>query len=130
MIRNLNKYKVRIILITSIVLIIVCFLGYFFIINNKKGILGNPDEKFASEKKTLQFFTNLLKDRKNISYDEMISLFGNPDRDVGSGIYIFEYKLEDGTRILFGFTDLYNILYVLHEDTNTGLNQYLINNSK
>ena len=39
---------------------------------------------------------------------------GKPDRDVGSGIYILEYRLRDGSSVLVGSSDNSRILYVDH----------------
>jgi hypothetical protein len=43
---------------------------------------------------------------------------GEPDRDVGSGIYIYEYLLTDGTRVWIGSSDNSRILYVRHGITS------------
>jgi hypothetical protein len=39
---------------------------------------------------------------------------GKPDRDVGSGIYILEYSLRDGSSVLAGSSDNSQIMYVTH----------------
>lgn len=39
---------------------------------------------------------------------------GKPDRDLGSGIYILEYRLRDGSSILLGSSDNAQIMYVTH----------------
>src|SRR5690242_17018905 len=39
---------------------------------------------------------------------------GKPDRDVGSGIYILEYRLRDGSSVLVGSSDNSRIMYVTH----------------
>jgi len=41
-----------------------------------------------------------------MSYDEVTTHIGEPDRDTGSGIYWFEYDLEGGERLLLGFANL------------------------
>jgi hypothetical protein len=37
-----------------------------------------------------------------------------PDREIGSGIYIYAYCLSDGSDVLIGSTDGSHILYVRH----------------
>jgi hypothetical protein len=39
---------------------------------------------------------------------------GAPDRDIGSGIYIYAYRLADGSDVLVGSADNSHILYVRH----------------
>jgi hypothetical protein len=39
---------------------------------------------------------------------------GAPDRDIGSGIYIYQYRLSDGSNVFIGSADGSHILYVIH----------------
>jgi hypothetical protein len=43
---------------------------------------------------------------------------GKPDRDLGSGIYILEYRLRDGSSVLVGSSDNSHIMYVDHWFSN------------
>jgi hypothetical protein len=45
---------------------------------------------------------------------DVTARFGAPDRDVGSGIYIYAYRLTDGSDVLVGSADGSHILYVRH----------------
>ncbi|MCB1229043.1 MAG: hypothetical protein KDN19_02190 [Verrucomicrobiae bacterium] len=45
---------------------------------------------------------------------DVIARLGAPDRDVGSGIYIYAYRLTDGSDVLVGSADGSHILYVRH----------------
>jgi len=45
---------------------------------------------------------------------EVIAKLGKPDRDVGSGLYVYAYRLNDGTDVLIGSSDGSGILYVRH----------------
>jgi hypothetical protein len=38
-----------------------------------------------------------------MSYDQIVSNVGVPDRDVGSGVYLFQYDLNDGRKIMLQF---------------------------
>lgn len=58
------------------------------------------------------------------TYDDITKAFGEPDRDVGSGIHIYVYELDDGTEVWIGYTD--RILYARHmKDATTSLKQLL-----
>ena len=39
---------------------------------------------------------------------------GKPDRDIGSGLMIYEYGLDDGSKVLLGFPGPDKILYAKH----------------
>ena len=47
-----------------------------------------------------------------MKYDKIIIIFGEPDKNIGSGICILLYKLNDKTEIWIGYTD--RILYIKH----------------
>ena len=40
--------------------------------------------------------------------------FGKPDREVGSGLIIYEYDLNDGTKMRLGFPGFVTIRYAHH----------------
>lgn len=46
------------------------------------------------------------------SADEIRKKFGEPEKDIGSGIYIYQYRLEDNSLVWVGFTT--TVLYVDH----------------
>ncbi|MBA4150636.1 MAG: hypothetical protein H0X66_21190 [Verrucomicrobia bacterium] len=45
---------------------------------------------------------------------EVTTKLGAPDRDVGSGLYVYAYRLSDGTDVWIGSADGSHILYVRH----------------
>ncbi len=47
-------------------------------------------------------------------YDYIESILGQPDEDIGSGMYVLEFKLEDGTRITVGTPDKEEVWYIYH----------------
>jgi hypothetical protein len=53
--------------------------------------------------------------KKGIPLTEVIAWVGDPDRDVGSGMLVMEYKLADGSRVLVGFVKRESLMYVNHE---------------
>jgi Domian of unknown function (DUF4952) len=58
----------------------------------------------------------LITDR--LSMKQLVEVFGLPDRDIGSGIYIYVYDLADRSRIIIGSPDGKRLLYVIHSLSN------------
>ncbi len=63
---------------------------------------------------TLEDFKNTLSEPYNI--DTIFSKFGEPHDDIGSGIHIYVYEINDLTEIWVGYAD--GILYVKHVDSD------------
>ena len=63
---------------------------------------------------TLDDFKNILS--KPYDINDIFSKFGEPHDDVGSGIHIYVYDLNDLTEVWIGYVD--DILYVKHVDAN------------
>lgn len=49
---------------------------------------------------------------------QVFEALGKPDGERGSGIYIYEYDLADGTRVWIGSGDRSRIMYVRHVGTS------------
>ena len=62
---------------------------------------------------TLDDFRNTLNESKDI--ETIFFKFGEPHQDIGSGIHIYVYELNDSTEIWIGYSD--HILYVRHVDS-------------
>ena len=62
--------------------------------------------------RTLENFKQL---KAGLSLGEVQEWIGEPDRDIGSGIHVLEYKLSDKTRVLIGFPSFDKLIYVKHE---------------
>lgn len=60
------------------------------------------------------FFEKNLK--ADMDYQTITAKFGIPSRDIGSGIHIYVYELNDSTEVWIGFID--KILYARHMDVN------------
>jgi hypothetical protein len=58
----------------------------------------------------------LITDR--LSMQQVVEVLGLPDRDIGSGLYIYVYVLADRSRILIGTPDGKQLLYVIHAREN------------
>ena len=70
------------------------------------------DEDSGLSRDSLEYFQKYLKG--DMKYSDMKAIFGEPDADIGSGIHIYVYNLEDGTRVSIGYTD--KIIYARHID--------------
>jgi hypothetical protein len=70
------------------------------------------DSKSAKEGLNYSDFEKSLK--AEMTYNTIVSIFGEPDSDIGSGIHIYVYRLIDSTEVWIGYTD--KILYARHVD--------------
>ncbi len=70
------------------------------------------DEESGLSRDSIEYFQKYLKE--DMRYSQMKSIFGEPDADIGSGIHIYVYNLEDGTQVTIGYTD--RIIYARHID--------------
>lgn len=66
---------------------------------------------------TLGYFRENIS--QDLGYDELLERFGAPGKNVGSGIDIYEYTLDDGSNVRIGYVD--RILYVKHHDSKGAL---------
>ena len=85
-------------------------------------LLFNCSDNDNESPKTAQFFKDNLK--KEMTYDAIVKTFGVPAKDIGSGIHIYVYILNDLTEIRIGYTD--TILYATHNDPSHQLLEVLI----
>ena len=51
-----------------------------------------------------------------MKYEEIVTTFGKPVNDIGSGIHIYVYKLKDLTEVWIGYAAV--IMYAKHIDGN------------
>ena len=61
----------------------------------------------------IEAFRSLRKEMKMV---DVVRKCGLPDEHQGSGIYIFVYRLQDGTTVRIGTANLKSLLYVQHVD--------------
>src|SRR5687768_16770491 len=80
-------------------------------------MLSCADNDVSENKDSFEYFQKRLN--AEMKYSSIKEVFGEPDNDIGSGIHIYVYNLEDGTRILIGYTDF--IMYARHVDENNQL---------
>jgi hypothetical protein len=64
-------------------------------------------------KLTYEYFKENLK--KEMKYSDIVNTFGAPHKNIGSGIDMYEYVLEDKTKIVIGYA-ADKILYARHKD--------------
>ena len=80
--------------------------------------ITNPDLTNQNDKPT----KHILSDFKNnlsvsMTNNEIVKKFGEPTKNIGSGIIIYVYELVDSTEVWIGCTTK-NILYAKHMDAN------------
>jgi hypothetical protein len=54
--------------------------------------------------------------RPTMTMAEVVRQCGYPDSDIGSGIHIFVYRLDDGSTVRIGTPDLQRMLYATHTE--------------
>lgn len=48
----------------------------------------------------------------NKKLNDVFKCFGKPDAEIGSGLFIYKYSLDDGSKILIGSKDNDTIMYI------------------
>lgn len=61
-----------------------------------------------------------------MSYDRVISEVGEADRDIGSGIHLMVYPLQDGTELILSFPSLDNLTAVHLYDPESDVRQLIL----
>jgi hypothetical protein len=86
------------------------FAKHFDLKTCAKALDGPP---YTDSRRKVEAFREL---KKGMSLGDVQAWVGNADKDIGSGIHILAYKLDDGSRVLIGFPDFKKLIYVKHED--------------
>ena len=98
--------------------IILSLLVFYLSFSSIIAQIDNKQLSFNDFKSTL---------RKDMDHKAIIETFGQPDKDIGSGIYIYIYELPDSTTIIIGCTD--HVLYASHCDKESNLLHDFFENS-
>jgi len=78
-------------------------------------VMSCSDDSTINRDTFAYFEKNLKADMK---YSDLKLIFGVPDEDIGSGIHIYVYHLEDGTQIIIGYTDYIHNARHFDQDQN------------
>lgn len=62
--------------------------------------------------------------KPDMTYDSIVAKFGEPSKDLGSGIHIYVYVLTDSTEIWIGYAD--KIIYARHMDKDYQIIEIII----
>ncbi len=65
-----------------------------------------------------------------MSYEEIVNVVGEADRDVGSGLYLKVYNLEDGRQITLQFATLDALLGVFLYDPDTDQEDVILGSTR
>ena len=49
---------------------------------------------------------------KEDTYSKIEKILGNPDMDIGSGIYVYVFRLDDSTSVMVGTSDHKSVFYI------------------
>jgi len=80
---------------------------------------AGEDEALPSrEAEKVMSYLSKFNNRKN--YDDIETILGLPDSDIGSGIIVLTFNLSDGTTITIGTPDKKEVFYIRH--TVPGIN--------
>jgi hypothetical protein len=78
-------------------------------------LLASCDSNDDDQKRdTLGYFQERI--HADMNFETLEKNFGQPDGDIGSGVHIYVYNLDDGTKIQIGFVD--KIIYARQVDQN------------
>lgn len=85
-------------------------------------MLSCDDDNSKENRDSYAYFQRRLN--AEMKYSSLKAVFGEPDDDIGSGIHIYVYNLDDGTRVVIGYTD--SIMYARQLDKDNQLLNTLI----
>ena len=77
-----------------------------------KDLPDKPTNQSTVQPSTQRDFDLFKNVNMSTTIEEIITSFGQPDRDIGSGIHIFVYNLKDATSIWIGSADNQSIMYL------------------
>lgn len=79
-------------------------------------------EKTSPQKLDYEYFKTNLSIEMNL--EELTNTFGSPHEDIGRGIHIYIFELNDDTEMVIGYID--SILYALNVDNEENVLHILI----
>lgn len=82
-------------------------------------------EYFKEKDLSYEYFKQHLT--SDMNYMSIVETFGKPEKDIGSGIHIYVYELDDATEMWIGYTD--SILYAKQVNRNQQVLRILIDRS-
>lgn len=98
------------------------YIGFLLLILLSVLLFTFCTDEQAANADSADYFSHHLK--ADMTFREIVKAFGEPDADIGSGIHIYVYTLEDSTEIRIGFAD--RILYATHLDRDHRVLKILI----
>jgi len=111
----MNRNKKISLIATAYITVLFLMAGLFFITENRKQADPTIIDNFSSLK-------------IGTPYIEIEKKFGKPNADIGSGLHIFTYEQQDGSKVLLGFADLNSLLYVKLMDNSGKTTDLVISN--
>jgi hypothetical protein len=91
----------------------IYFFAFFLVIF----IACKKENELSKPELTCAYFKDNLK--SDMTYNSIVTKFGEPSKDIGSGIHIYVFQLSDSTQIWIGYAD--KIYYARHIDKDQKL---------
>ena len=91
----------------------IYFLAFFLFVF----LSCKKEDELTKQELTYTYFKDNLK--SDMTYNSIVTKFGEPSKDIGSGIHIYVYQLSDSTQIWIGYVD--KIYYARHMDKDQKL---------
>ncbi|HEY9733114.1 MAG TPA: hypothetical protein V6C89_14450 [Drouetiella sp.] len=102
---SLKNISVALMLFSTLPAVEILFYGSVVLAADKEAPLSNPAKRQLS-------LTDFSSFKKGMDTQSLLSRCGKPERDLGSGIHIYEYLLADKTKVWVGCVD--TIMYIDH----------------
>ena len=61
-----------------------------------------------------------------MEYDQVVTRVGEADRDIGSGVHLMVYELEDGTELVLSFPSLTSLTAAYLYDPESGYRELIL----
>jgi hypothetical protein len=120
-----------------VLVVVLMLLGMVLVITLRQGLRGNSGQPLSCERmlpsdwdvkirhrlggtipKTARTISQFQSLHREMSMTQIFQVVGLPDSDLGSGIHIYCYQLNDGSLVWVGTPDDEVLLYVDHVFSN------------
>ena len=97
-------------------------MGRVFLLAFTLVVIAACNDEPDINRNTIEYFREHL--RADMTHNQLKATFGEPDDDIGSGLHIYVYQLDDDTKVIIGCTD--KIFSARHVDADDNLLQQLL----
>jgi hypothetical protein len=90
------------------------------------GCAGNQPTPTATPQGSSRTLADFSFLQLGMSYNEVVARVGEPDRDIGSGMYVYVYTLSDGSELNLSFASLDHLLSALVYHPQDGTREFIL----